>query len=308
MKQLPWTAFPALLIAVTSNAQTGLRFTPGLRMAETFLSTPATASEVPPTRAVSSLLPDSPGVRLIQQQQQGNTWEPVPCPALLQSHTSAPEAASAAEARHPCAPVENPYKRFLDNGKPIPLSPRQKGYLAFHDVIDPFNLLTIVANSAVTVAIDSHNAYGPGMKGFGRSIGYSFSQDATGEVIGTFGICSLLHEDPHYHRMPTGTPFNRVVHAISRTVIAQHDNGTPMLNYEVLLTYPASAEISNLYVPGVNGNGPSTVTRILIGLATDPINNLVTEFLPDFAKRFHIRVVFLQQIINQVASGQAGSP
>ena len=139
-------------------------------------------------------------------------------------------------------------------------------------------------------------------------MGYSFSQDATGEVIGTFGICSLLHEDPHYHRMPTGRPFNRVVHAISRTVIAQHDDGKSMPNYEVLITYPASAEISNLYVPGVHGNGPSTAARIFTGFATDPINNIVTEFLPDFAKRFHVRVVFLQQIINQVATGQPGQP
>ena len=196
--------------------------------------------------------------------------------------------------------------RFLDNGKPIPLSPRQKGYLAFHDIIDPFNLMTIGANSAFTVGINSHSAYGPGMKGFGRSVGYSFLQDTTGEVIGTFGICSLFHEDPHYHRMPSGTPFARVVHAISRTVIAQHDDGRPMPNYEVLITYPASAEISNLYVPGIHGNGPSTAARIFTGLATDPINNIITEFLPDFAKRFHVRVVFLQQIINQVASGGEG--
>lgn len=219
-----------------------------------------------------------------------------------------PEAASAAEARKPCAAPQNPYKRFLDNGKPSPMSAKQKGYLAFRDVIDPFNLLTITANSAFTIGINSHTAYGPGMRGFGRNVGYSFSQDATGEFIGTYAICALLHEDPHYHRMPSGTPFERVVHAISRTVIAQHDDGRPMPNYETLITYPASAEISNLYVPGIHGNGISTAERILTGLATDPINNIITEFLPDFAKRVHVRVVFLQQIINQVASGQAIFP
>lgn len=253
-------------------------------------------------------LPEAPGVQSAGYVQ-GDRHNQVPDPCGGQTHTDKlpPEAASAAELQAPCAvPAQNPYKRFLDNGKAIPLSPRQKAFLAYHDIIDPFNLLTIVGNSAFTVGINPHNDYGPGLRGFGRSVGYSFLQDATGEVIGTFGICSLFHEDPHYHRMPSGRTFERVVHAISRTVIAQHDDGTPMPNYEVLITYPASAEITNLYVPGVHGNAPSTVARVLTGLATDPINNIITEFLPDFAKHFHVRVVFLQQIINQVASREPG--
>lgn len=207
------------------------------------------------------------------------------------------------DPRKPCVVPVNPYRRFLDTSTPLLLTPKQKGYLAFRDLVDPFNLLTVVGNSAVTIGIDSHTAYGPGMGGFGKNVGYSFLQDATGEFIGTFAICSLFHEDPHYHRMPTARPLRRVGHAIARTVIAQHDDGSLMPNYESLLGYPISAELSNLYVPGVSGNAPSTVARIMTGLATDPIGNLITEFLPDLAKRVHIRVVFVQQIINQVARG-----
>ena len=173
---------------------------------------------------------------------------------------------------------------------------------AVRDVIDPFNLLTITANAAFTVGIDSRTAYGPGMKGFGRDVGYSFVQDATGEFIGTYAVCSILHQDPRYHREPHASTMRRVGHALKHTVISQHDDGTPMLNYENFITYPASAELSNLYVPGVHGNGPSTVVRIVTGLATDPVNNLITEFLPDFARRFHVRIVFVQQILNQIAT------
>lgn len=216
-----------------------------------------------------------------------------------------PEAASAERLQNPCrpAPPDN-YHRFVDTAVPTPMTSRQKGYLAFHDIIDPFNILTIVANAAFTVGLNSHSAYGPGMRGFGSNIGYSVSQDATGEFIGTYAVCSLLHEDPRYHRMPHGTPMRRLVHALSRTIIAQHDDGSPMPNYENFITYPASAELANLYVPGVHGNGPSTVARIVTGLATDPVNNIITEFLPDFARRVHIRIVFVQQILNQIASGE----
>jgi hypothetical protein len=34
---------------------------------------------------------------------------------------------------------------------------------------------------------------------------------------------------------------------------------------------------------------------------------LVAEFLPDFAKRVHIHIVFAQQILNRIALG-AGAP
>jgi hypothetical protein len=76
-----------------------------------------------------------------------------------------------------------------------------------------------------------------------------------------------------------------------------------MPNLETLITYPASAEIANLYVPGVAGNGPSTVRRFMLGLATDPVNQIITEFLPDFARRIHTNIVFVQHILNQVAAG-----
>ena len=77
-----------------------------------------------------------------------------------------------------------------------------------------------------------------------------------------------------------------------------------MPNYATLLNYPVSAEISNLYVPGIRGNGPSTVARIFLGLATEPIGSLIAEFLPDLARRIHVRVVIVQHILDQVARGE----
>ena len=91
-------------------------------------------------------------------------------------------------------------------------------------------------------------------------------------------------------------------------MIAQSDTGRAMPNFSTLLTYPICAEISNLYVPGVHGNGPSTAARVMTGLATDPVDNIITEFLPDFAKHIHVKVIFVQQILNQVATDQYALP
>ncbi len=217
-----------------------------------------------------------------------------------------PESPDAPPLR--CLRTTEAYQRFLTSSTPVPLTPREKGYLAIHDLLDPGNLATITNNSAFTIGLNSHTPYGPGWRGFGRNVGDSLLQDATGEFFSTFLIASLTGEDPHYYRMPHASIPRRVLHAIARTLIAQSDYGRPMPNFDTLLTYPISAEIGNLYIPGIHSNGPSTVARIMTGYATDPIDNLITEFLPDVARRIHVRVIFVQRILNQVSSDQYSVP
>jgi hypothetical protein len=81
-----------------------------------------------------------------------------------------------------------------------------------------------------------------------------------------------------------------------------------MPNYGTLLAYPINAELSNLYVPGIESDSASTTKRILTGYALDPVNNLLAEFLPDVAKYLRVRVVFLQRILNNIASSQGNLP
>ena len=280
---------------------------PVIAFEEDPVQTAAGQTQTAPSVAGTGALPDSPGWTLPSPPPP---LPPCPkqaatAPGLFSPHppsdAKAADGATDGSARR-CIQV-NPYQRFLNNTSAIPLSAREKGYLALHNYFQPGNLITIVGTAAFTIAADSHTAYGPGWAGWGRNTGYSFSQDATGEFFGTFLIPSLVHEDPHYHREPNASVRRRIFHAISRTAVAQHDDGRMMPNYAVLLTYPISAEISNLYVPGVHGNGPSTVARIATGLATDPVNNIITEFLPDIAKHINIRVIFVQRILNAVVAG-----
>ncbi len=181
------------------------------------------------------------------------------------------------------------------------MTPAEKARLAARNVIDPFNALTIVGTSAIAVGSDADSPYGPGMKGLGRSVGVSYAQDMTGEFFGTFLIPSIDHQDPHYHRMPKASIPRRVGNAIEQVVWTRGDNGLNMVNYGTIVGFAIDDEIGNLYVPGQQTNLPSSAERYATGLATAPIDNFITEFLPDVAKRIHIRVVLIQRIINQVA-------
>jgi hypothetical protein len=207
---------------------------------------------------------------------------------------------------------QNPerYRRFANSNAPIALTPKQKFKLAAKNLVDPFNLLTITFLSAIDVASNAHGAYGPGMAGFGREVGTTFTEDMNGEFWGTFFMASVTHQDPHYHRMPNASIPRRALHCITAVVWAQSDSGRPMPNFVEIGGYSIAAPINNLYVPYRRANVESTVERVAVAMALDPIGNAVTEFLPDVARRLNIRIVFVQQIINKVASEQtgAGSP
>lgn len=261
----------------------------------------------------SSPLPDAPSFVLASAMTDGGGMQqitpqmPPPCPPDVFSQyrrkPRTPQAQTAQQA--PCI-NDHPLTIVVNEGNARPLTVGQKGELAFRIFVDPANLAVIGLESGIGVAANSHSAYGPGWKGFGKLYGYSLSQDATGEFFGLFAIPSLTHEDPRYRRLGSGShPGRRILHALSRTVVAQHDDGRLMPNYGTLLTYPISAGIANLYVPGLQTSASDTAKRVAIGYATDPVGNLIAEFLPDLARRVHVRSVFIQQIVNNVALNSA---
>ncbi len=224
-----------------------------------------------------------------------------PSPAATPPETAARQSTQPAPPPCPPAPEINWYARFLNGPEVRVLSPAEKARLAARNIIDPFNAVTILGTSAISVAADSHSAYGPGMSGFGRYVGVSYAQDVTGEFFGTFLIPSIVHQDPHYHRMPSASIPRRFRHAVVQIFWTKADDGSNMLNYANIVGFAIDGAISNAYVPGQDISFSASATRYTLGLATAPAENLITEFLPDLARRIHVRVVIIQRIINQAA-------
>jgi hypothetical protein len=237
-----------------------------------------------------------------------------PCPHSIVRGSTTPKSATPDPAPVVQPPGSAPckmtwssrYELFANGPQSKPLTARGKAWLATRNVVDPFNAITILGNAAITVGADSHSAYGPGMAGFGRYVGVSYTQDITGEFFGTFLIPSIVHQDPHYHRMPDAGIPRRILHATVQVVWTLGDNGKPMPNYANLVGFAISDEISNLYVPGRETDAAATASRYVIGMATAPIGNYITEFLPDLARHIHFQVVILQRIVNQVARSEGG--
>jgi hypothetical protein len=242
-------------------------------------------------------LPDAPEP---QAQSASPTPKPNPCPVPTKAVVPGKADGGVHPAEVPCTPRRlNWYQRFA-NG-PKSLTARDKAWLAVRNLADPFNLITIGGEGAISVAIDSHNPYGPGMPGYGRYVGSSFTQDMTGEFFGTFAIPAIAHQDPHYHRREGDTFLHRARHAALQILWTQSDTGKGMPNYANLVGFPIEDSIANLYVPGRHTNFRADAERYGTALATAPIGNFVNEFLPDVASHIHVQTVILQRIINQVA-------
>ena len=139
-------------------------------------------------------------------------------------------------------------------------------------------------------------------------MGVSYTQDFIGEFLGTFAIPSIVHQDPHYHRMPQAKIPRRIFHGTWQVIWTQSDSGSGMLNYANLVGFALDDGIGNLYVPGRETTASASAWRYSIGLATAPIGNYITEFVPDVARHIHVQIVVLQRIINQVARSEGGQP
>jgi hypothetical protein len=300
----------ALLIAALSSAAAQENPTPPLPDA------PQAAQSAPAQPLPAQSASTQPA--LAKPEPCGTKKDETPAPTPSATVEAHPEGDAAAQPEEqsiycppllpripPLVPLINWYARFLDGPTVKPMTPKEKAWLAFRNVADPFNGLTILAFSAIAVGANSHSPYGPGMWGFARYVGVSYTQDITGEFFGTFAIPSIVHQDPHYHRMPTASIKRRIAHAAYQVLWTQGDNGRGMPNYADLVGFGIDDEIGNLYVPGRQTRASASAERYGIALATAPIDNYVTEFFPDIARHLHIQIVVIQRIINQVANKDA---
>jgi hypothetical protein len=221
-----------------------------------------------------------------------------PCPA---------NSCSQAQDILCCGRAPSPFVRYLKSPEAIPLTAHDNLRSAVKNIIDPFNLLTIAGDSAITVWTDSRSPYGAGVEGFGKIAGVSFTEDMTGEFFGTFLFPSIMHQDPHYHREPFASVKKRILHAFTQVVWAQSYTGRPMFNYGNILGGIATAAVSNTFVPGPGRQGFSnTSQRLAIAFAISPSGNLIEEFVPDIASRINLRVVIFQRILNTVSLEESG--
>ena len=196
----------------------------------------------------------------------------------------------------------NWYDRFVTGPDVMRFSPEQKLRLALNNIINPYNLGTIVGEAGISVAANSHSPYGPGVDGWAKLSGTNLTQDMTDQFFGTFLIPTITRTDPHYHRRPDLSIPRRILHCVDQIAWQRDENGSDSINYSQIVAPVFDIAISNLYVPNLQTHFSADAKRYGVDIATAPIDNFITEFVPSIASRIHTHVVFVQRIVNQVAT------
>ena len=165
-----------------------------------------------------------------------------------------------------------------------PLTTREKYRIARSDSFDwpnYFLLAGFALQSQVAAGGFSHNG---GFTGFTQYYARAFGDQIIGSYITEAVLPSLLHEDPRFFRLGSGTFWHRASYAASRVLITRADSGKTRLYISELAGNAAVVAITVVLLPR-QPFARGSAERYGMALGNDAISNLMTEFWPDIKRR-----------------------
>jgi len=172
----------------------------------------------------------------------------------------------------------NPYSVYQ------PLTAKQKLMIGVKDSFDyPLYFLGGVL-AGLDQVTNSDPSYGQGMRGFAKRYAGDYGDQMFGNLM-TEGIMpSLLHQDPRYFRMSTGSIAKRTWHAVSSTLVARDDSGKMDFNYSEWVGNSVAVAISQTY--HFDGRNARDASEKLLGqCGVDALNQILREFWPDIKRK-----------------------
>jgi hypothetical protein len=203
-----------------------------------------------------------------------------------------------------------PAFNMTSNHDALPLTPGQKYQLFFKSVRDPWAFGLAGVTAGIGQAHNDPAEYGQGFAGYAKRYGATYTDYFTGNFFGNAVLPSLLHEDPRYFRMGTGSFGRRALWATTSTVWARRDNGGWGPNYSNVAGNLIGAAISNLYYPESQRTVSETIERGMVVTAQGIIGSMLIEFWPDIAHHYtkNHAAKATQKAAQQDAQNASGRP
>jgi hypothetical protein len=189
----------------------------------------------------------------------------------------AQEQVKAAEQQRVLGVLPNFYSSYIWDA--APLNAKQKFGLAFHSITDPVEFLGSGVAAGAEQATNTFSGYGQGTQGYAKRFGAAYADDVIGRMIGSAILPSVLHQDPRYFYLGSGTVRSRIFYAISRAVITRGDDGSREPNYSRIFGSLAAGGLANLYYPKADRGAGLTFTDGFVNIAGHAADNLIREFV-----------------------------
>jgi hypothetical protein len=175
----------------------------------------------------------------------------------------------------------------LERGGHVPpLTSKQKFQVVFRGSFDPVIYPWYGFLSAISQAQDSEPGYGQGWGGYGKRYGAAFADGTIENFITGAILPSVLHQDPRYFQLGSGSFTHRALYAISRNIVTRTDSGGSQFNYSEIVGGGMSAFISTYsYHPSEDKTISNTMSVWATQYAYDTITIVVKEFWPDIHRK-----------------------
>ena len=168
--------------------------------------------------------------------------------------------------------------------------------LFINNNIDPASYMSAAWDAGWAQLERDDPSFGQGAAGYGRRYSAAVTDNVQSDFFGIFLFPSIFHQDPRYFRMGQGSVKARLGHALAHRFVARSDSGQPMFNYSEWLGTASSKTLGNLYHPGnPRGFGP-TASRVGLSVSNGMAWDVLREFWPELAHRFHLPFRTYQEI------------
>jgi hypothetical protein len=191
--------------------------------------------------------------------------------------TMAQSQPTAGAADREARPAVTPATTTLPAYTPVTQGERAKYYV--QRMFSPESVLRSAAGAAINQALDTPHEWHQGAEGYGRRFASSYSEHII-QATTMYGTSAIFHEDNRYFRSGKSGFGNRLVYALTSTVLARHDDGDRYVSASRLLSYAAAASLSRLWQPPSTSRLANAGRVFGITLGVEAGFNVAREFFP----------------------------
>ncbi len=190
----------------------------------------------------------------------------------------------------PSAVEKRKWSDIVEPGEKIPsLSATDKLLFPVHEELRPPSWFSTFLSSGWEHLRDTDPRYGVDSGAYGQRLGAAALRDLSMRTFSDGVLPALLHEDPRYYRMATGTIWHRGVYAASRVFVGQRDSGASGFNTSVIVGHGMASALTMAYYPDKSSNASVVFSTWGFSLIGEAGGNLWSEFWPDTRDRFFQR-------------------
>jgi hypothetical protein len=168
---------------------------------------------------------------------------------------------------------------------------KKKFMLFTRDTFEPVTFIIAGFNAGLSQAQNDDPTFGQGGEGYGRRFGAAFADQVSGQFFGTFFYPTILHEDPRYYRLGTGSKRKRLFHAFNHAFVTHTDGGEHRFNFSEWMGATSTTALGNLYHPGNHRGFQPAARNVAYTVSFDIGFDILREFWPEMTKRLRLPFV-----------------